>query len=232
MIPTDRPVVVTIAGPNGAGKSTFYEAFLSPSGLRFVNAGVLSKELCLAPYDAARVAAGIREQLVRAGESFIFETVFSDPNGEKASSLVRWRAQGYTVVLIFIGLANAGLSDQRVAMRVSRGGHDVPPDKVRQRFPRILANLRKAVGQLPYVYIYDNSDLRTPYRRIAVYEEGLPAQLHPSPPAWLTKLRLPRPPARRKPRWIRSPPFPHRDFSSPSSSANASGSLCEQRKRC
>jgi dephospho-CoA kinase len=40
-----RPIVVALAGSNGAGKSTFYEAFLADSGLRFLNADVLSASL-------------------------------------------------------------------------------------------------------------------------------------------------------------------------------------------
>jgi predicted ABC-type ATPase len=40
-----RPLIVAVAGPNGAGKTTFYHAHLRPTGLRFVNAGVLAREL-------------------------------------------------------------------------------------------------------------------------------------------------------------------------------------------
>ncbi|HEY2084388.1 MAG TPA: ATPase, partial [Verrucomicrobiae bacterium] len=72
-----RPIMVAIAGPNGAGKSTFFEAHLKSSGLRFLNADVLARELDVDPYEAARMGAAIREELVAQRESFIFETVFS-----------------------------------------------------------------------------------------------------------------------------------------------------------
>jgi predicted ABC-type ATPase len=78
-----RPVIVAIAGPNGAGKTTFYHAHLQLAKLRFVNADVLARELRIEPYAAARLADGIRNELVRQRESFVFETVFSDPVGEK-----------------------------------------------------------------------------------------------------------------------------------------------------
>ena len=48
------------------------------------------------------------------------------------------------VVLCFIGVRSPAVSDERVAMRVSQGGHDVPPDKLKDRFPRTMANLRTA----------------------------------------------------------------------------------------
>jgi dephospho-CoA kinase len=39
-----RPVVVAITGPKGAGKSTFFQAYLQPAGLRFVNADDLARD--------------------------------------------------------------------------------------------------------------------------------------------------------------------------------------------
>lgn len=70
-----RPIVVALAGSNGAGKSTFYEAFLADSGLRFLNADVLSASLNVSAYEAAELASCLRAGLVAQRESFIFETV-------------------------------------------------------------------------------------------------------------------------------------------------------------
>jgi len=67
-----RPIVVALAGPNGAGKSTCFEAHLKSSGLRFLNADVLAKELEVDAYDAARMVAALRVELVRQRESFVF----------------------------------------------------------------------------------------------------------------------------------------------------------------
>jgi ABC-type cobalamin/Fe3+-siderophores transport system ATPase subunit len=78
---------VALAGPNGAGKTTFYHAHLQPAALRFVNADVLARELELDAYAAARVAEALRRQLVEQRESFVFETVFSDPVGDKLTFL-------------------------------------------------------------------------------------------------------------------------------------------------
>ena len=163
---------MAVAGPNGAGKSTFVHAHLEPAGLRVVNADVLAGDLNLDAYAAARTADALRRALVMRKESFVFETVFSDPAGEKLGFLKDAAASGYTVLLCFIGLASPALSEERVAMRVSQGGHDVPGDKLKSRFPRTLANLKAAVRELPHVLIYDNSDLSHPYRRVAEFEAG------------------------------------------------------------
>jgi predicted ABC-type ATPase len=151
-----RPIVVAIAGPNGAGKTTFFYAHLAPAGLRFVNADVLTAELGLAPDGAARMADVLRRELLQRGESFAFETVLSDPVGEKVAFLDEATRRGHTVVLCYIGLAGPEQSIERVAMRVSQGGHEVPDDKLRSRFPRTLANLRAAISRLPHVLVFDN----------------------------------------------------------------------------
>lgn len=165
-----RPVIVALAGPNGAGKTTFYHAHLQPSALRFVNTDVLTRELGLSPYDAAKVADRLRRELVAQRESFVFETVFSDPVGDKLAFLQEAIDAGYTVVLCFIGISGPEVSEARVAMRVSQGGHDVPSEKIVARYPRTMANLRTAIQRLPHVWIFDNDDLRTPFRKVAVYQ--------------------------------------------------------------
>lgn len=82
-----RPILVALVGPNGAGKSTFYEAHLKSAGLRFLNADVFAKELEADAYEAARMIDALRIELVEQRESFIFETVFSDPVGDKLGFL-------------------------------------------------------------------------------------------------------------------------------------------------
>jgi predicted ABC-type ATPase len=185
-LPLDRrPLIVALAGPNGAGKSTFYHAHLRLAGLRFVNADVLARALKIDPYEAAKVADSLRRELVRQRESFVFETVFSDPVGDKLGFLRDAAATGYTVVLCFIGISIADVSEQRVAMRVTQGGHDVPTEKLESRYPRTIANLKTALLEIPYAWIFDNDDLRAPYRLVAVYEHGPLVALHRPIPRWL-----------------------------------------------
>jgi predicted ABC-type ATPase len=183
-----RPVLVALTGPNGAGKTTFYHVHLQPAGLRFVNADELARELDLDPYSAARVADTLRRELVKQRESFVFETVFSDPVGDKRAFLREAARAGYTVVLCFIGISGPDISEERVAMRVSQGGHDVPSTKLRARFPRTVANIRAGIRELPHVLIYDNDDLRAPFREVAVFADGRPVRLKPPVPGWLAPL--------------------------------------------
>lgn len=183
-----RPIIVAVAGPNGAGKTTFYHAHIAPAALRYVSADVLARELGMDAYAAARAADAVRRALLRQGESFAFETVFSDPAGDKLNFLRKAVASGYTVLLCFIGLESAALCEERVAMRVSQGGHDVPAEKLRSRFPRTLRNLKAAIGVLPLVYVFDNSDLRRPFRKVAAFKNGRPAEKLKTAPDWVKSL--------------------------------------------
>jgi predicted ABC-type ATPase len=44
-------------------------------------------------------------------------------------------------------------------MRMSQGGHYVPPETLIIRFPRTVANLQAAIQPLPMVLIFDNDVL-------------------------------------------------------------------------
>ena len=168
------PTLIALAGSNGAGKSTFYETHLASLGWPFVNADVLSKDLGIDAYAAAEVARQQRCDLVRQRTSFVFETVLSDPVGEKIGFLDRCSQDGFKVILVFVAIRDAEMSIQRVGMRVSQGGHAVPMEKLRARHSRTLANLKRAIRLLPQVRIYDNSDLAKPYEHVATFLNGRP----------------------------------------------------------
>lgn len=183
-----RPIIVAIAGPNGAGKTTFFHSHLAAAGLRFVNADILAAQLDVDAYQAARLADALRRGLVAQRESFVFETVFSDPVGDRIAFLRDAVDRGYSVVLCFIGVSGPEQSIERVAMRVSQGEHDVPLEKLRDRFPRTLANLKSAIRSLPHVRIDDNSDLSNPFRFVAGFASGTVRDLRAPIPEWLQPL--------------------------------------------
>jgi predicted ABC-type ATPase len=180
-----RPLLVAIAGPNGAGKSTFYQAHLRYTGLPFVNADIIAAKTGLGAYEAAEIAENMRRTRFELRESFVFETVFSDPVSEKLGFLEAAAGAGYNVVLFFIGISGPEASINRVGMRVLEGGHGVPLDKLETRYPRTMENLRHAILRLPQVLIYDNDDLRTPFRLTAVFSHGEFVLLKQPIPKWL-----------------------------------------------
>ena len=181
-------MIVAIAGPIGAGKSTFYEAFLAQTDLRYINADDIARSLRIDAYQAADIAEALRHELVQQRESVIFETVFSDPEGQKVTFLSSAAQQGYTVVLCFIGLDAAQMSDDRVAMRIAQAGTMCRQTKVAARYPRSLETLARAIEQLPHVWVYDNSDLARPFRKVLECEAGKVAARFEPMPEWVGPL--------------------------------------------
>jgi len=180
-----RPILVAISGPNGAGKSSFFAAHLAASGLDFLNTDVLAETLGIDAYAASSLSDELRRQRIERRESFIFETVFSDPVGDKVEFLKSAEKIGYFVFLIFIGIDDPALSSDRVAMRVSQGGHDVPAQKLEERYPRVMKNLKRALAELRNVWVYEHSDLDAGYRLVATLENGQKIKLHEPTPEWL-----------------------------------------------
>lgn len=192
----DQPILIVLAGPNGAGKSTFYDRHLATRGMPFVNADRIALEQFgttdpLRAPDAARIADEVRRQLVAGRRSFVFETVLSDPVGDKVAFFRVARDAGYFVEAHFIGLSSAAVSAARVSHRVALGGHDVPDDKIAARFPRTLENLARLLDAADRVTIYDNSETARPHRPVAMLENGALVALAEPLPRWLEPVALP-----------------------------------------
>lgn len=176
-----------LAGGNGAGKSTFYQQFLKPLNLPFVNADILAKQLDnenteAASYKAAKLAEKLRLSLLHSGASFCFETVFSHPS--KIDFLATAKALGYEIILVYIHLQNDELNQARVIQRVNEGGHNVPADKIISRIPRTMANVRDALPLVDIANFYDNSSHSQPFLSVALLQEGQITKQVDELPAW------------------------------------------------
>jgi predicted ABC-type ATPase len=189
----NRPTVLVLTGSNGAGKSMFYTTFLAQTNLPFVNADEIAKTLdSLAGQTAdqkslvaAEIADRTRRTHVNLRQSFIFETVFSDRQGDKVRFLNECLKAGYNVLIVFIGISNVHLSQARVIQRIKQGGHDVPDEKLFERFPRTLANLAAAIKEGFNILMLDNSSRDSPYRPIAIFKNSsLVWKTNEPTPAW------------------------------------------------
>ncbi len=136
------PEIFILAGPNGAGKSTG-AALLLPQRFQvreFVNADVIQESLGpgTSPVTAGRIMVRRMRELRAAGESFAFETTLAAKT--YVTFLQEAQQAGYIVHLAFMSLITPNLAKSRVALRVQRGGHDIPPDDIERRYWRGLRN--------------------------------------------------------------------------------------------
>lgn len=183
----DEKQLWLLTGGNGAGKTTFYQRYLQPLDMPFVNADNIAKELFpespeMYSYEAALIAQELRYDLLQKGQSFCFETVFSHPT--KIDFLANAKALGYQIILVIIHLDSPQLNKARVAQRVALGGHDVPEDKVESRIPRVLQNVKAAIPLCNYVRVLDNSRFDDPYSPVLTIKNNLISPQKDPLPDW------------------------------------------------
>ena len=152
------PSCTILGGANGSGKSSLYET-LRPAGV-FVNADILARHINPQRPETASFAAGRRAlrwlaDLIAKRENFVFETTLS---GRQPLDLMRRALEtGYTVRLIFVVLRSADLHVDRVAQRVSQGGHDIARQTILRRYEGALDQLSKALRVAEETIVVDNT---------------------------------------------------------------------------
>jgi predicted ABC-type ATPase len=156
--------IIIIAGPNGAGKTTFAREYLPQEGdcPTFVNADLIAEGLSpfrpdVAAIRSGRVTLAEIDRHARAGRSFAFETTLSGRT--YVARIRRWRADGYRVTLMFLAIPTLEEAIERVRLRVSQGGHNVPEDVIRRRFASGWRNFRDVYRhEVDEWFWYDNSN--------------------------------------------------------------------------
>jgi len=135
-----------ISGPNGAGKTTASYSVL-PKILQckeFVNADEIARGLSPFNPESVSIEAGrlmlnrIKELLSR-NESFSIETTLSTRSYFRL--VEKAHQQGYEVTLLFFWLKSPEQAMERVAERVSKGGHNIPQDIIVRRYYEGIYNL-------------------------------------------------------------------------------------------
>lgn len=181
-----------LAGPNGAGKSTLYELVIKPRvAAPFINADIIQRDELKNPsmqasYEAARIAEQRRRQHLAERTDFVSESTFSHPS--KLALIEEAKQAGFRVALYHVNVRDANLSVLRVASRTRNGGHDVPEDKIRERYARNQALIRQAMLKADYGFVYDNSRLNRPAERVIDFKEGQVIRVSGTVPAWAREL--------------------------------------------
>lgn len=159
-----RPVLTVIAGTNGAGKSSIVGQYIRQHGGDYFNPDEWAQVLCardptLNQVDANSLAwrAGkdMLESAIEEGRDYVFETTLG---GNTIPLLIgRAAAQGHRVVIWYVGLDSPETHLRRVRARVQRGGHDIPEDKVWERFERSIENLVTLIPHIHELKLFDNT---------------------------------------------------------------------------
>ena len=137
----DRPEILVIAGPHGAGKTTVASSALPERfpTYTFINADEIAKSAGTASARVARSVMLQRMQEARAwGDTFAFETTLATRS--YAQFLTEARQYGYLIHIVYVSLASVELAKKRVAVRLQRGGRDIPTGDIERRYWRSAQN--------------------------------------------------------------------------------------------
>jgi predicted ABC-type ATPase len=187
-----RPVFTIVAGSNGCGKSTL----TSTARDKFQQTPVLDPDAIAKSLQAMRdstysnLEAGkkvlrLAEELICKGQTFTVETTLSGSTYLKMAK--RAKTAGFNLMVVFVGTSSVEINIERIRARVEKGGHDVPEEDQRRRFPKTLANMKRLLPQADLAVVLDNS---TPlgHTLVAFGHEGSMHWVEPVP-EWAAGLR-------------------------------------------
>lgn len=123
--------------------------------IRLQDGRVVFGAVAVNSYFASVLVDFIRHDLVRRRVSFTFETVMSAH--AKVEFFCQAREQGFRTYLYYVATEDPEINVSRVAHRVSMGKHDVPREKIVERYHRSLEYLADAVMCSDRAYVFDNS---------------------------------------------------------------------------
>ena len=166
---SEKPVIHVLAGVNGAGKSSIGESEFRSEGLSVFNPDTIAQQirdlhpdisLTLANAHAWQIGKSLLEQAIAGGQDYRFETTLG---GRTIAQLLEKAARsGHRLQVWFCGLASADLHIRRVRSRVAHGGHDIPVEKIRERWNRSRENLIRLLPCIDHLRVYDNSSEADP----------------------------------------------------------------------
>jgi len=165
-----RPCIYVLAGTNGAGKSSIGGAMFLQKGVEYFNPDEAARLILSANPGVAQAEANsaawhegrrLLERAIFERCSFAFETTLG---GHTITALLdRALAQRIEVRIWYVGLSSPELHIVRVRSRVARGGHDIPEERIRDRYDRSRLNLIHLLPKLTELRVYDNSEETDPF---------------------------------------------------------------------
>ncbi len=138
-------------------------------------------------YEGSFVASFIRHLLVEQNKSFSFETVMSHPS--KVDEIIDMKEKGYAPYLYFVCIDKPEVNILRISNRVVLGEHDVPREKVIERYTKSLELLHLVLPLCFRAYLFDNSGKE--YQLIAELYQGDLELKTDNLPQWFIQYVLP-----------------------------------------
>jgi predicted ABC-type ATPase len=162
--PSRASRIYVLAGTNGAGKSSLMGSMLLQQGLEFFNPDQAALRILSANPGISQMQANsaawhegrrLLERAIAGKLDFAFETTLG---GKTIAALLdRALEQRIEVRIWYVGLDSVERHLARVRSRVAQGGHDIPEEKIRERYTQSRLNLIRLLPRLTELLLYDNN---------------------------------------------------------------------------
>jgi predicted ABC-type ATPase len=157
-----RPVLYVLAGVNGAGKSSIGGHLLELQGLTWFNPDTFARALKNSTGCNQETANGYAwqesmrrlDEAIATDQNYALETTLG---GHTVTAKILEATKTHDVLIWFCGLASPELHIARVQARVAAGGHPIPEEKIRERYPKAQLNLIRLMPHSSHISVYDNS---------------------------------------------------------------------------
>ena len=156
--------ISVLAGTNGAGKSSVGGAMIRAKGSNYFNPDEAAQKtsaanpgLPIAKANGLAWTEGTRllKKAIAEHLDFAFETTLG---GNTITALLEQAiAAGLEVRIWYVGLSSPEQHIAGVRERVAAGGHDIPEEKIRERYDKSRLNLIRLLKTAAEVIVYDNS---------------------------------------------------------------------------
>lgn len=153
----DNKIFYLIGGPNGSGKTTLVNQIIKNNNIEVLDLDSIAATRNVSSITAARQL--LNEDLPRvlsSGRSFVLESTLSGTYDARVIKMAH--DLEYKVVFVFAFLASVEQNIERVAQRVSLGGHDVDVDIIRRRYEKSLHNFHKIVPMVDKWLLFYNGE--------------------------------------------------------------------------
>jgi predicted ABC-type ATPase len=158
------PGITVLAGTNGAGKSSVAGVALRSTGGSFYDPDAAARAITMenpampaaqANGEAWEMGRRMLEDAIEHRRPYAFETTLG---GRTITELLERALDAKIEVRIwYVALDSPERHIARVKSRVAHGGHDIPEEKIRERYEASIANLCRLAPRLTELLVYDNS---------------------------------------------------------------------------
>ena len=181
---------ILIAGVNGAGKSTLYQALESLKDMPRINTDEIVKSFgswknMSDVFKAGKIAVKKIKEYFEQGITFNQETTLCGASIIRNIKLAK--SLGYKIELHYVGVASVDIAKERIAYRVSKGGHGIPDADVERRYIESFDKLKEIISLCDLMVLYDNTEN---FNRFAIYQGGKLFDLADNPPDWYNGLNI------------------------------------------